>query len=566
MLCDMEDHMKVFFRNFPEIKKERFTDEDAYKNAVRRQNKQIQEHVNKMKKIFMITGAVLGAMLIIFIVLGSYKFISGLFIRTTDFTVEDTVLNTRNVKLKEEKLYKKESVKVEEELIICIDPGHGGEEPGEILENEEGEIIRSEKMDNMNLALLLQEKLEDYGVTVIMTRTGDTKHTNDERCSFANENNADLFVSLHRNNDSDKSKKGVEIYTPVNKNEFSSSSMVTADYIMQYLNASGISYNGGTHKGSISSEIYDFQVNRETDMASILIEMGYISNEEDNVLYDLNIERYATAIAYGILKYYAPECIEFESMPSGEIQNNTLIFNYEDLSSESISYSINTDDKGDFNNYLYFINQFDELYKSSSAEFIKQNDNNEIYLTFDVGSDAGNTSEILDILKKNKVKAVFFINYTFAVNHPDLVKAMIENGHIIGNGSKNFVDIGLTSLEESEQLDQIIELHEYVLYNYNYCMSLFRFPNGIFSEKLLAIVNNYHYNSIFWSYSYNDYTNLGFEKSEILKSMNNSLNSGIIYALRTDSEADLNILDEFINSACDYGFSFGELKYNEVSN
>lgn len=556
--------MRVFFRNFPEIKRERFTDDDAYQNALKRQNKQIQIYTNRIRRILIAGAAIVCLALIILIIIGGVKLVKGLLTNKADFNVEDTVLNTRNVKLDSEKIYKKEPVKIEEDFIVCIDPGHGGEESGETLEDEEGDIIRSEKTDNMKLALLLQEKLEDYGVTVVMTRTGDTKHTNDERCTFANENNADLFVSLHRNNDKDDtSKKGVEIYTPANKQEFGDESLATAEYIMQYLNASGISYNGGTHKGSLTSEVYDFQVNRETDMASVLLEMGYISNEEDNVLFDLNIDRYATAIAYGILKHYAPECIESDSMPSGEIQDNTLIFNYETLSTDSIAYSINPEDKSQFNNYLYFIEQYDELYGSSSAEFIKQNDNNEIYLTFDVGSDAGNTSKILKILKKNKVKAVFFVNYTFAVNHPDLIKAMIDDGHIIGNGSKDYTYEGLTSLEESDQLDQILELHEYVLYNYNYCMSLFRFPNGIFSEKLLAIVNNYHYNSIFWSYSYNDYTNLGFENNDILKSMYNSLYSGVIYTLRTDSDSDLEVLEDFIDGAFSSGFTFGELKYSE---
>lgn len=556
--------MRVFFRHFPGIKRERFTDDDAYQNALKRQNKQIQIYTNRIRRILITGAAIVCLALIILIIIGGVKLVKGLLTNKADFNVEDTVLNTRNVKLDSEKIYKKEPVKIEEDFIVCIDPGHGGEESGETLEDEEGDIIRSEKTDNMKLALLLQEKLEDYGVTVVMTRTGDTKHTNDERCTFANENKADLFVSIHRNNDkNDTSKKGVEIYTPANKTEFSSDSSATAEYIMQYLNASGISYNGGTHKGSLTSEAYDFQVNRETDMASVLLEMGYISNEEDNVLFDLNVDRYATAIAYGILKHYAPECIESDSMPSGEIQDNTLIFNYETLSMDSLFYSINPEDKSHFNNYLYFIEQYDELYGSSSAEFIKQNDNNEIYLTFDVGSDAGNTSKILKILKKNKVKAVFFVNYTFAVNHPDLIKAMIDDGHIIGNGSKDYPYEGLTSLEESDQLDQILELHEYVLYNYNYCMSLFRFPNGIFSEKLLAIVNNYHYNSIFWSYSYNDYTNLGFENSDILKSMYNSLYSGVIYTLRTDSDSDLNILEDFIDGAINSGFTFGELKYSE---
>lgn len=555
--------MRVFLRNFPEIDKDKFLNIESYENAVKKQNRQIYEYRLKVKKFFTLLLCLAVVLAVSLVIFGGVKLIKRLMKSTPDFTVSDTVLTERKVKLDKVKIYEQEQVTVSEPFTVCIDPGHGGEELGETLEDSEGEIVRSEKNDNMNLALLLQEKLESFGVTVIMTRTGDTKHSNDERCTLANESNVDLFVSLHRNNTDDTTKKGVEIYTPTKKKASSEKSFQTGENIMQYLNASGISLNGGVHVGSITSEIHDFQVNRETNMASVLLEMGYISNEEDNVLYDLNIERYATAIAYGILKSFAPECVEFTTDPAGEIQYNTLIFDYENLNSDEISYSVEVEDPSDFDSYLYHINQYDELYGSSSAEFIRQNENNEIYLTFDVGTDAGNVKAILKILEQTKVRAVFFVNYTFAVNHPDLISDMINGGHIIGNGTKDHPENGITSLDEDEQLEQIIQLHEYMLYNYNYCMSLFRFPNGIFSEKLLAIVNNYQYNSIFWSYSYNDYTSLGFEDADILASMNDSLNSGIIYTLRTDSQSDLNVLESFIENVYKNQYHFGELKYSE---
>lgn len=560
--------MRIFLRNFRDIDRSRFSSEEAYYSAVNKQKKEIANYKANVKRFFIIVIGLAVIALLSTLIFGAVKLVKNLIGNPLNFDVNSTVLQERNVKLDNKKIYEKEEIKISDSLVVCIDPGHGGEESGEVLKNDKDEIIRSEKTDNMSLALLLQEKLEEYGVTVILTRSGDTKHSNNERCEFANENNADLFVSLHRNNDTeDVSKKGVEIYTPTDQKDSHDISYQTGQYIMDYLNASGISLNGGVHVGSITSSIHDFQVNRETQMASVLLEMGYISNEEDNILYDLNIERYATAIAYGILKSFAPECIAFNATPSGEILNNNLIFDYETLETENSVYSIDVDDSSNYNSYLNEIYSLDEQYSSFSAEFIKQNDKNEIYLTFDVGSDAGNVKEILNILKNKKVKACFFVNYTFAVNHPDLIKAMIENGHIIGNGSKDYPQKGLPSLgtpeDNDEQLLQIIELHEYVLYNYNYCMSLFRFPNGIYNKKLLAIVNNYHYNSIFWSYSYNDYTSLGFTKEDILDSMNNALYSGVIYALRTDSDSDLMILDTFIDNALSKGFVFGEIKYTE---
>lgn len=56
-----------------------------------------------------------------------------------------------------------------------------------------------------------------------------------------------------------------------------------------------------------------------------------------------------------------------------------------------------------------------------------------IYLTFDLGYEAGYTPKILEILKKNDVKATFFITAHYVNTQPDLVKQMIDEGHIIGN-------------------------------------------------------------------------------------------------------------------------------------
>ena len=58
-----------------------------------------------------------------------------------------------------------------------------------------------------------------------------------------------------------------------------------------------------------------------------------------------------------------------------------------------------------------------------------------VYLTFDEGYEAGYTEKILEVLKQNDVKACFFITAHYVNSQPDLVKRMIDDGHIIGNQS-----------------------------------------------------------------------------------------------------------------------------------
>lgn len=62
-----------------------------------------------------------------------------------------------------------------------------------------------------------------------------------------------------------------------------------------------------------------------------------------------------------------------------------------------------------------------------------------VYLTFDEGYEAGYTSKILDILKDNDVKATFFITAHYLNTQADLVKRMVEEGHIVGNHTPKYL-------------------------------------------------------------------------------------------------------------------------------
>ena len=65
-----------------------------------------------------------------------------------------------------------------------------------------------------------------------------------------------------------------------------------------------------------------------------------------------------------------------------------------------------------------------------------------IYLTFDEGYEAGYTTKILEILKNNDVKATFFITAHYVNTQEELVKQMLEEGHIVGNHTPNFLMSG----------------------------------------------------------------------------------------------------------------------------
>ena len=78
---------------------------------------------------------------------------------------------------------------------ICIDPGHGGSDPGAM--NEEFEL--SESMINLDVSYGLKFLLESSGAEVVLTRTNDTYKDNSDRYTFCNNEEATILLSIHTN-------------------------------------------------------------------------------------------------------------------------------------------------------------------------------------------------------------------------------------------------------------------------------------------------------------------------------------------------------------------------------
>ena len=72
-----------------------------------------------------------------------------------------------------------------------------------------------------------------------------------------------------------------------------------------------------------------------------------------------------------------------------------------------------------------------ELIEKYNGIAMGKNDSKNVYLTFDNGYEAGYTAKILDVLKENNVKAVFFVTAHYVNSAPELVKRMIDEGHIL---------------------------------------------------------------------------------------------------------------------------------------
>lgn len=126
-----------------------------------------------------------------------------------------------------------------------------------------------------------------------------------------------------------------------------------------------------------------------------------------------------------------------------------------------------------------------------------------IYLTFDEGFEAGYTEKILDTLKQENVKATFFITAHYVNTAGDIVKRMIDEGHIVGNHTVNHKS--MPTLNEETLKNEVMKLHQTIYEKYGYEMKYIRPPMGEYSEKTLSQTQDLGYINVMWSIAYDDW-------------------------------------------------------------
>ena len=110
---------------------------------------------------------------------------------------------------------------------------------------------------------------------------------------------------------------------------------------------------------------------------------------------------------------------------------------------------------------------------------IGNNEDKNIYLTFDLGYEGGYTAKILDDLKEKNVKATFFITAHYLNTASDLVKRMIDEGHIVGNHTVNHKS--MPDLSDEELKTELMNLNQTLYEKFGYEMKYMRPPKGEFS-------------------------------------------------------------------------------------
>ncbi|GFI08196.1 MAG: N-acetylmuramoyl-L-alanine amidase [Lachnospiraceae bacterium] len=169
---------------------------------------------------------------------------------------------------------------------IVVDAGHGGSNPGAVYQG------RRESDDALRLAMAVGKILESNGYDVTYTRTSDVTQSVGQKAAIANEEGADLFVSIHRNaGEYPGQYSGVQtlIY------DDSGIKKQMAENIDANLEALGFRNAGVSIRPNLV-------VLNSTQMPALLVEAGFIDSDTDNRLFDSRFQAMAQAIADGIME------------------------------------------------------------------------------------------------------------------------------------------------------------------------------------------------------------------------------------------------------------------------
>lgn len=190
---------------------------------------------------------------------------------------------------------------------VVIDAGHGGRDPGAVYQG------RQEKDDVLDLALAVGEILENSGVDVVYTRTEDIYDSPVQKANIANEAGADYLVSIHRNAmPTPGSATGIETLVYADTG--------TRAKMARDINAE-LEQLGFVNRGVI--ERPNLAILKRSRMPAVLVEAGFIDNENDNEKFDSQFEQIAQAIADGILKTAGGGTVSGGTSTGGTSSGNT---------------------------------------------------------------------------------------------------------------------------------------------------------------------------------------------------------------------------------------------------
>jgi len=194
--------------------------------------------------------------------------------------------------------------------------------------------------------------------------------------------------------------------------------------------------------------------------------------------------------------------------------------------------------------------QYDTVYIGDTTQKV-------LYLTFDAGYENGCTGKILDVLKAHNVPAAFFLVGNYIEKNPDLVKRMVQEGHIVGNHTMHHYDMSRIDSKDAfaKELQDLEDLYRSV--TGQPMAKYYRPPQGIYSESNLKMAKATGYQTVFWSLAYVDWQNdRQPSDEEAFSKLLPRTHDGAVVLLHSTSETNARILDTLLTKWEAMGYRF----------
>ncbi len=180
----------------------------------------------------------------------------------------------------------------------------------------------------------------------------------------------------------------------------------------------------------------------------------------------------------------------------------------------------------------------------------KLEDKSEILLTFDDGP-SENTLSVLDVLRKNNIRAIFFLIGKNIEKYPELVEAIINDGHIVGNHT--FAHNPFNAFRsEKFILADMRRCHNMLMITPN----LFRPALGITNFAIARAINQMNYRVLGWSLR--SYDTFHIDREKIFARVARKLRGGDIILLHDRVEKSNELAEKIINLAKNRGLTFAD--------
>lgn len=207
---------------------------------------------------------------------------------------------------------------------------------------------------------------------------------------------------------------------------------------------------------------------------------------------------------------------------------------------------------------------FKDVLAKHGAIFRKDDSQKNLYLTFDNGYENGYTVKILDVLKEKQVPAVFFVTGHYIEDQPELLRRMVQEGHLIGNHSWSHPD--MTQISDERIAAELTKVKEQVASVTGQTeMRYVRPPRGIFSDRTLAVSRNLGYTNVFWSIAYVDWdpkkqNGWKYAYDKVVS----QLHPGAVILLHSVSKDNADAMGQIIDYARSQGYTFKRLDEMEA--